>query len=139
MPEGLRKGLVLKSIMYKEGKTSYIVILKKRLFFPGFYKTATLYKNWRDNFFKLEVDINEYDSRDYLRDIKEGNLEIPSKGEIEELKKDIDNLQEKTRKLIYRKVKVKKLKNILYNFEIQNVSKLGQSVIHNEDLEKKVI
>ncbi len=120
----LQKGLVLKSKTYEEGETFYTIILKERWLFWGLYKTARLYKNWKDDFGRLEVSINKNDFRNYLKDIKEGNLEFPDKEEMEELRENIENLPEEIKKVIYRGGKIKEFHNNLYGAEIQKISEL---------------
>lgn len=125
----LRKGLILKSKTPEEGETSYIMILKNRSFFLELYRTARLYKNWKEDSSPLEIKIRKYDFTNYLKKIIDGNLRFPDEKEIAILKENIKNLPKKTQDKLYGEGKIEifhtNSDNYLYNAEIQNVSKIN--------------
>jgi hypothetical protein len=134
----LQRGLVLKSKTDEKGQTDYTIILGKRLLFPWLYKTATLYKDWKNDSPNLELSINKGDS---IKDIKKRNVtslneeewtifgeyleKLPEK-QKEYLKRNIENIPEKVKKAIYKTLDMKlfpdKDKNYLYGFEMQNIN-----------------
>lgn len=134
MSAGLRKGLIFKSKTCEEGETFYTVILKKRWLIPGIYKTATLYKDWRDSSNKLEMAINKNDFRNYIKDVKKGNLEYADEFELMEAIGDIRNLSKEIKEAVYGEGESNKLHDFLYDAEIQKVNSLNQKKESNIEL-----
>lgn len=124
----LRRGLLFKPKGCDKGGTFYTVILKKRWLFPGWCKTANIYEcNEKEDCSKLECEIKKFDSRDYLKDVNTGILELLNEEEKIELDKMIKDLPKKVQNEIYRRGKISIFpynQNNKYAFEIQNVFKL---------------
>lgn len=125
----LKKGLVLKPKDCNEETTPYTMILKNRFFFLDFYKTAKFSKNWNDDSSKLEVKIKNYDFRNYIKKIVNGDLRYPDEEEVIRLKENIKNLPQKVQDKIYDGEKIEifdaNYDNSLYGFEIQKVKDIS--------------
>jgi len=156
---GLHRGLVLKSKNPEEGETIYTIILGKRLFFPWMYKTATLYKDWTEDSPIIKLIINEKDKRNYIRGIKKKKFTSPNEEEWdilneniqklseeqrEYLKRNIENIPEKIKKIFYKTLDLELYphSNLAsqYGFEMQNVSKVSSKTESKfESLERKLL
>jgi hypothetical protein len=127
---GLNKGSVFKSTTCGEGETFYTIILKRRLLFPKYCKTATIYKNWEDDSSKLEVFTKYYDSRDYSNETRRGNMKSCNEEEIKQLKGYIEDLPPKIQRKIYSEIEFKLSivpnDNFRYGFEMQNISRIEE-------------
>jgi hypothetical protein len=130
---GLGGWQMLKSKTNGEGGISYIIILKKRWFFPRLYKTATLYS-------PVKASINNNDFRNYPREINEGNLEICNEEEIADINEYIENLPGKIRKQIYKQERVRLFpnSNSQYKTEMQKVSKMNSLESLSEKLSERI-
>jgi predicted nucleic acid-binding protein len=148
------KGLVFKSEINEKGQTAYTIILGKKLILPWMYKTATLYKSQEEDSPGLELVINNMDSEKYRKKLKENKLTKISCDELEELSeyikqlpidkkeylmKNIENLPEKIRRTVYDALNDPFFPNrdvsLLYNFEMQNISRIKDSKIRENNLE----
>jgi hypothetical protein len=150
------KGLVLKSKNPEEGKTRYTVILGRKPLFPWMYKTATLYKDLRDNSHNLEFIHGKASS---IKNIKKRNLISINDEEWDILGEDLKKLPEKQKDYLRRNIEniPEKVKNAIYNifylelyphsniasqygFEMQNVSKVSSKTESKlESLEKRLL
>ncbi len=138
------KGLVFKSGDSEKGQTSYTIILGKRLILPWMYKTATLYKNEGSDSRDLEIVIDNFDSGKYKGRLNKGEISKISPYELEELgkyieqipiekkeylMKNIENLPEKIRRVVYEVLNgpffPNRDQNAIYSFEIQKVNQIN--------------
>jgi hypothetical protein len=113
------------------------MILKNRFLFLEFYKTAKFSKNWNDDSSKLEVKIKNYDFRNYIKKIVNGDLRYPDEEEIRRLTENIEKLPPKTQEKIYGGEKIEifgtNYDNSLYGFEIQRINNLNNKTESNVD------
>jgi hypothetical protein len=134
----LKRGQILKPKACNEGQIPYIVILQNRSFFLEFHKTARLSKDWENNSSPLEVKIKKFDFTNYLNKIVNEDLKFADEEEIIRLKKNIEELPEKTRNRIYGREKIEIFhedsNTCLYGFEMQKIDSLNDKTDSNYKL-----
>lgn len=125
MLTGLQKGSVLKSKTDEEGGIFYTILLKRRGLHLDYYKTAILHS-------PIKVTFNNWDSKNYQKEVNEGYMEVCDEKEIADLEEYIEEFPEKIKRKIYKKLYIELFpatdNKSLYGFEKQKITNISSGL-----------